>query len=189
MTFGYEDLGSPIGACELCGHPEIRHKFEIENTTTDNHLWVGSECIKKFIPVYENGIEITNEAEKSKLVDRIATAAKTQAHRDRALALLQALARRDRRFGDAKWRHDWELGYSVRQLQWIAVAAKNASLPFNSGDFKINTRRGRIREQLYDLAPWQYRQLRAALTQTRRTEADEHFRFVERGWQSKWCQE
>ena len=179
MTYGYVDLGSPRGTCELCGHTQIRHKFEIENATTQRHLWIGSECIKKFVPVFEKGVEITDEAEKSRHVDRITAAAKTLAQRDRALALLRALARHDSRFGDAKWRVEWELGYSVKQLQWIAVAAKNAALAFNAGDFKINTRRGRVQEQLYKLELWQYRQLRAALNPSRRKEADAYFRLTE----------
>lgn len=180
MTFAYEDLGKPVGTCELCGHPDIRHKFEIENTVTSKYLWVGSECIKKFVPVYENGREVTNEDEKARLVDRIVATVKGEAHRERALTLLKALSKRERRFADPKWAETWALGYSVKQLQWIAVAAKEASLPFNAADFKINTRRGRVREQLYALREWQYRQLRAALTPARRREVDTHFGLVVR---------
>jgi hypothetical protein len=178
MTFGYEEAEG--STCELCGHRRLRHRFEIENGTTGRHLWVGSECIKKFVPVYEKGVEIENEARRSVVVDKIVASLRSSDRRSKAFALLDSLATRDDRFLDDSWRDDWELGYSVKQLQLIAVAAKHASIPFSAANFKINTRRGRVMEQLYDLKDWQYRQLRAALTQARRREADAHFRVVTR---------
>jgi hypothetical protein len=180
ITYAFEDLGTAVGACELCDHPDIRYTFEIENTQTGRHLWVGSECIKKFVPIFEAGVEVTNEGHKAKIVERIASTVRTRGRRERAVALLDQLAKRDRRFGEERWRDDWDLGYSAKQLQWIAVTARRASLAFNAADFRINTRRGRVLEQLYQLQDWQYRQLRLALTQSRRNELDAHFGLVNR---------
>jgi hypothetical protein len=178
ITYAFEDLGAAAGACELCGHADIRYKFEIENCRTGRHLWVGSECIKKFVPIFEAGVEVTDEADKARVVNRIATAEMTKGRKERGLALISRLADYDSRFRDESWRENWSLGCSAKQLQLIAVAAKRASLPFNAADFRINTRRGRVLEQLYQLQDWQYRQLRPALTQSRRNELDVHFRLV-----------
>jgi len=175
ITYGFDDLGAAVGRCELCEHPDIRYKFEIENSQTNRHLWVGSECIKKFVPVFEAGVEITDEARKGKIIEQIATVVKSKGRKERALALIGKLATHDARFRDSHWHDAWGLGYSVKQLQLVAVGARKASLPFNAADFRINTRRGRVLEQLYGLADWQYRQLRAALPQSRLHEADAHF--------------
>lgn len=180
VTYAYADLGTASGTCELCEHPRIRHAFEIENTSTSYHLWVGSECIKKFATVFRGGREIVDEEEKGRIVDDIVKHLRTADRRKRAMSLLQRLAEDDERFDDVKWADGWELGYSVKQLQWIAVAAKRSGQPFNAADFRINTRRGRVMEQLYELLPWQYRQLRGALTPGRRREADSHFLLNQR---------
>ncbi len=178
ITYAFEDLGAAVGTCDLCGHPDIRYEFEIVNSTTDRHLWVGSECIKKFVPVFDDGVEVTDETRKAQIVDRIAADAMAKGRKERAFKLLTTLARRDHRFRDSSWRDNWSLGYSVKQLQMIAVVARQASTPFNAADFRINTRRGRVLEQLYGLQDWQYRQLRSALTASRRRELDAHFGFV-----------
>jgi hypothetical protein len=175
ITYAYEDLGTASGTCELCEHPKIRHKFEIENGITRRYLWVGSECIKKFVPVFKAGVEITDEEIKGLIVDQIVSALKTKGRRERAFALLDSLGLSDARLRNADWYDNWQLGYSVKQLQLIAVAAKKASSPFNAADFRINTRRERVMEQLFDLELWQYRQLRGALPASRRKQADLHY--------------
>lgn len=177
MTYAYEQSRGRAG-CELCGHPRLRHRFEIENSTTGRHLWVGSECIKKFVPVYQRGIEVEDEARRSIVVDQIVASLRSRDRQAKAFALLDELADFDDRFSNSSWRDTWDLGYSVKQLQLIAVTAKRASLPFSAANFKLNTRRGRVMEQLYELKDWQYRQLRAALTPARRREADAHFRLA-----------
>ena len=42
------DLEKPIETCELCGHPDLRYQFRIENRHNGNELLVGSECINRF---------------------------------------------------------------------------------------------------------------------------------------------
>jgi hypothetical protein len=91
IAYAFEDLGTAVGTCELCDHPDICYKFEIENSQTGRHLWVGSECIKKFVPVFEGGVEVTNEGQKAKVVNRIASTVRTKGRRERAVALLDQL--------------------------------------------------------------------------------------------------
>jgi hypothetical protein len=180
MTRAYEYDPRGSSSCELCGHPRIKHRYEIANSATRRQLWVGSECIKKFVPIFERGVEVVDEARRSAIVERIVSETRTRNREDRATTLLNALADTDQRFQNSDWLDQWKLGYSVRQLQLIAFAAREAELPFSSADFRINTRRGRVMEQLYNLEAWQYRRLRGALTPARRAEADRHFGLIER---------
>jgi hypothetical protein len=103
MTEGYNDLEEPIGTCELCEHPEIRHQFEIRNRFTKISLWVGSKCIEKFVPLYRESVEVTDPAEKAKLLTSITTRLIDQARRERAESLLSQLATIDDRFTDSRW--------------------------------------------------------------------------------------
>lgn len=176
MTGRYNDLECDRADCELCEHPEIRHQFQIHNDATGHSLWIGSECIKKFVPVYVDGVEVRGERERAAAIDRITGSLIDEARKARAFRLLGQLAKTDNRFEDYLWKRDWGLGYSVRQLQMIAVAAKHKGFRFDAADFRINTRRGRVRDQVAELQPWQYQQLRAAFPQARRREFDATFK-------------
>src|SRR5436309_4382022 len=83
MTNQYEDLGEPVGTCELCEHPEIRHTFEIRNLISYTTLWIGSKCIDKFVPLYENGIEITDPIAKTHAVSQVTGRLIDEARRQR----------------------------------------------------------------------------------------------------------
>ena len=175
-TYGYADLIEPVGRCELGGHQPIRYKFEIENQKTKKHLWVGSECIKKFIPIFdERGVEIRGERPKGAVLDKIVVSSRTKARQDRAFEILDKLSRVDPRFQDWTWKENWKHGFSARQLQLVAVLCKVNSIPFNSSDFRINSRKGWVRQQLIELQDWQYRQLRGALPVNRIREFDQVF--------------
>jgi len=176
MTYNYNDLEEPTGTCELCEHPEIRHQFEVRNSYTDINLWIGSKCIEKFVPLYQNNVEITDRFEKARLLAQITTRFINDAKRERAERLLEELSKHDDRFADTRWNTDWRKGYSVKQLQMIAVAAKGIGRKFDAADFHINTRRQNIVEQAKKLAPWQYEQLRAAFPRARQKELDQFFR-------------
>lgn len=175
FTYAYEDIGSPVGTCELCTYSGIRHKFEIENKYTKTHIWVGSECITKFVPIYSGDVEVTCETEKAELVAQITAGLKRDARQERAFSLLSALAANDEAFDKPSWKKNWKLGYSVKQMQMIAVAARKRRLPFNSADFRINTRKSSNVSQLSELEAWQYRKLRGALPATRQKEFDQVF--------------
>lgn len=175
-THGYADLIESAGRCELCGHQPIRYKFEIENQKTKKHLWVGSECIKKFVPIFdERGVEIRGDRRKGAVLDRIVANSRTMARQDRAFEILDNLSRVDPRFQDWTWKGNWKHGFSARQLQLVAVSCKVNGIPFNSSDFRINTRKGWVRQQVRELLDWQYRQLRGALPAQRIEEYDQIF--------------
>lgn len=175
-TGGYEDSHGVDEVCELCEHKGLRYLYEIENARTGHSLWVGSICITKFIPLYENGSEVIGEKEKSALLKKRQAEYEANSREQRAMSLLNELTRIDPGiFSNYKWRSNWRLGYSVKQLVMISTICKKQSLLFNAGDFKINTRRESNLTQLRALEAWQYRRLRAALPKARRNEFDQVF--------------
>ena len=175
-TGGYEDSHSIELSCELCEHEQLRYQFEIENRLTHRILWVGSTCVTRFVPLFEHGREIVDETEKANFLSRQRAAHLADSRQQRAFTLLDRLAAQEKDvFGPAKWRTKWELGYSALELKMISAICKKHGLPFKSSDFKINTRRENIREQVRALEPWQYRRLRAALPKARQVEFDPYF--------------
>jgi hypothetical protein len=180
-TGGYEDSHSVDEVCELCEHEGLRYQHEIENSLTRQTLWVGSTCITKFVPLYENGIEVVGEEAKANLLQRMQSEYTANSREDRASALLQKLALVDpTRFDQSSWRIKWKVGYSAKQMLMLSLACKNHGVPFNAGDFRINTRKQTIVQQVKELQPWQYRRLRAALPETRRAEFDAFFNAFSR---------
>lgn len=176
-TGGYEDSHSVDEVCELCEHEGLRYQYEIENSITGHTLWVGSTCITKFVPLYENGHEVIGEEAKASLLRKRQADYEASSRESRAMELLRKLAVAEpAKFAQASWRVQWKLGYSARQMLMLSVACKNHELPFNAADFRINTRKQSIVQQVRELEPWQYRRLRAALPQTRRAEFDASFR-------------
>lgn len=176
-TGGYEDSHSIDEVCELCEHEGLRYQYEIENSITGHTLWVGSTCITKFVPLYENGQEVIGEEEKASLLRERQADYEASSRENRAMELLRKLAIAEpTKFSQANWRIRWKLGYSARQMLMLSVACKNHKLPFNAADFRINTRKQSIVQQVRELKPWQYRRLRAALPQSRRVEFDAWFR-------------
>lgn len=176
-TGGYEDSHSIEEVCELCEHEGLRYQYEIENSKMGHTLWVGSTCITKFVPLYENGHEVIGEEAKANLLRKRQAEYAAQSREDRAFALLRQLALADpTRFAQSIWRTKWKLGYSAKQMLMLSVTCKAHALPFSAGDFRINTRKQAIVQQVRDLQPWQYRRLRAALPETRRAEFDVFFK-------------
>ncbi|NOS98771.1 MAG: hypothetical protein HOP25_09920 [Methylotenera sp.] len=176
-TGGYEDSHNIEEICELCEHEGLRYQYEIENLTTLRTLWVGSTCITKFIPLYENGREVIGEEAKANLLRRRQTEYENNSREERAFELLHKLTQKHSdKFAQSSWRSNWKLGYSAKQLLMISVYCKQNGFTFNSADFRINTRRERVVDQVRDLEYWQYRRLRAALPKSRRADFDAYFR-------------
>lgn len=177
MTFAFNDRGKADGTCGLCDHEDIRYEHEIENLYTLHRLWVGSQCITKFIPVFVKGREITGEEEKARYLGNIERSARQKARQTQAFETLDRLASVDARFVDGSWKVNWRRGYSVKQMQMIVVLCRDNAIPYNVGAFRINTRREGVVQQLGGLELWQYRQLRPALTSARQREFDQVFGF------------
>lgn len=174
---GYEDSHNIEEVCELCEHEGLRYQYEIENLTTRKTLWVGSTCITKFIPLYENGREVIGEEAKASLLRRRQTEYENQSREERAFELLNTLAQTlPEKYAQSAWRTNWALGYSAKQLLMIAANSRQLGCTFNSADFRINTRREKNVGQVKDLEFWQYRRLRAALPKSRQSSLDAYFR-------------
>lgn len=175
-TGGYEDSHSIEEICELCEHEGLRYQYEIENAQTGHALWVGSTCITKFVPLYENGREVIGEEEKATLLRKRQAEYAANSREERASDILRKLAVADpTRFAQFSWRTKWKLGYSAKQMLMLSIACKQNALPFSASDFRINTRKQAIVDQVKALQPWQYRRLRAALPDSRRAEIDAFF--------------
>lgn len=175
MTYGFNDRKRADGSCGLCEHPDIRYEHEIENVRNHNQLWVGSQCITKFVPVFIQGREIIDEEEKAAYLLGIERAVRQRARQEQAFAVLDALAGVDARFADPQWKDNWKRGYSAKQLQMLVISCREHSIPYTVSVFRINTRRGSVVEQVQQLQLWQYRQLRGAIPPSRVEETDAHF--------------
>lgn len=176
-TGAYEDTHGIQEACGLCEHEGLRYQYEIENSKTGHALWVGSTCITKFVPLYDNGREVVGEEAKASLLRRRQAEYEAKSREERADAVLRQLASVEpTKFAQASWQTNWRLGYSARQMLLLSVTCKEHALPFSAGDFRINTRKQGIVQQVKALEPWQYRRLRAALPQSRHAEFDSFFR-------------
>lgn len=175
-TGGYDDSHSIEEVCELCEHEGLRYQFEIENRMTNAILWVGSTCVTRFVPLYENGIEILGESEKAQILTRRQKEFVNTTRQARAELIISQLAVKEPSvFKGGKWISEWELGYSAKQLMMLSAACRKHSILFNAYDFRINTRKQRVVNQIFELEPWQYRRLRAAFTSKRQIEFDAFF--------------
>lgn len=180
-TGAYDDTHDIQEICELCEHEGLRYQYEIENSKTGHALWVGSTCITKFVPLYENGREVVGEEAKANLLRKRQAEYEAKSREERAFAVLQQLASVEpSKFAQASWRTKWKLGYSAKQMLLLSVTCREHALPFSAGDFRINTRKQGIVQQVKELKPWQYRRLRAALPQSRLAEFDSIFRVPPR---------
>jgi hypothetical protein len=65
------DHEQPIEICQLCDQDELRYHFEIKNSLTHKHLWVGSQCILKFnLSVFDDG-RLLSAGDAQKKLDRL----------------------------------------------------------------------------------------------------------------------
>lgn len=182
-TGGFEDSHDTAEICELCEHEGLRYQFEIENRYTRRIMWVGSTCIVHFIPLYDKGVEIVGDEEKAGLLRRRQAEYAAQSREERARQVLQQLSVKEPAvYAQSGWFVNWARGYSAKQMVMLSAACKRHDIAFSSSDFRINTRRDNIVEQVRSLEPWQYRRLRGALPKSRHAEFDAHFRKL---WRAK----
>lgn len=164
--------------CELCDHTGLRYHYEIRNTGTNSQLWVGSTCITRFVPMFEGGREVVDEAEKSAILLRWRKEAEELSREEAADRTLRKLFDIDPRFRTGNWKRDWKLGYSAKQLNMVAVVCRANGIPFSAYNFKINTRRERVVDQVKDLDLWHYKRIRLALPKSRVSELDAYFGYT-----------
>ncbi|AWZ95651.1 TPA: hypothetical protein RCG81_004476 [Enterobacter roggenkampii] len=103
-------------------------------------------------------------------------AARATSRQERAKSVLAQLKiKAPDRFSDPKWVANLDVGYSASQLKMIAVLCKSHRITFNSGDFKINTRKANVVDQIRLLEPWQYFNMRDAIPKSRHKQFDAWF--------------
>lgn len=176
VTGGFIDSHSINKTCELCDNEGLRYQFQITNLLTHYSLWVGSTCINKFVPVFVGGRELLGE-EKEAEVRKIMAAARATSRQERAKSVLAQLKiKAPDRFSDPKWVANLDVGYSASQLKMIAVLCKSHRITFFSGDFKINTRKANVVDQIRLLEPWQYFNMRDAIPKSRHKQFDAWFK-------------
>jgi hypothetical protein len=176
FTHAHQGLRDDVGTCELCGYGRLRHRFEIHNAATGHHLWIGYECVVGYIPIALRSGTIDHPEAKAAYICHLVANTKKGARSHRAFALIDALKAHDPRLDDTHWKGSWRTGYSVKQLQAIAVLASAHELPFDAADFRISTHLPGAVDDMLALEWWQYRQLRRALPLERQKRCDAHFR-------------
>lgn len=111
------------------------------------------------------------EEKEAEVRNIMATAATSR--QERAKTVLEQLKfKAPDRFSDLKWVANLDVGYSASQLKMIAVLCKSHRITFNSGDFKINTRKVNVVDQIRLLEPWQYYNMRDAIPKSRHKQFD-----------------
>jgi hypothetical protein len=150
------DLGEPCETCQLCSQPDLRYHFEIVHRDTDEGMWIGSECIKKFnIGVIRDGQLLGRRAAKQ-AVDQDRRAIEKQARTRSVLNSLVQLAAADPDFEiDSFIRYYADRGaFTPNQmgvLQW-RLAAK--VIQHNARHFTVSLRRGREQHQIEKMEDW-----------------------------------
>jgi hypothetical protein len=162
-TGNVTDLERPIETCQLCGHPDIRYQFEIQNRHTNAHLLIGSECIKRF--------DISAIDETGNVLDRAATHAKVGRDRQKLIddarerRMMKSLIRLAHIETDVNI--DSFIGYyrekrgafTPKQLLYLFDLMMKHEIDFQKEDFKMVIKRGREKDQLAAMEPCDIEQL------------------------------
>ncbi|WP_149496853.1 hypothetical protein [Roseiconus lacunae] len=166
------DLEQPIEHCQLCGHPDIRYQFEIENEHTSNDLLVGSECIKRFriSAIDESGSRLSERASREK-VDRDRSKLIQDAKQRRVVNALVALSIADEEFEIESFiKYYRERGaFTPNQLKTMIWRLKQHCIDFRPSDFKMILKRQREQDQLRRMEGWQVAQLWPCMSASQRS--------------------
>jgi hypothetical protein len=151
--------------CELCDHPNIRWSFLIRNIENDNELKVGSECILKFIEVDVNGDIIHNPIEKKQILKKHVRQKIATKKQQAVIHNLLELKNKCEDFPADSFidRLDTKNGFTLKQIKYLLLLFNRHKINYNLQNYKLNFRKIREREQLDDLADWQYQQLKSII--------------------------
>jgi hypothetical protein len=155
--------------CQLCNHPENVYQYRIRNSETNQTIWTGSVCITNFaIPVYkDNGERVTSDEE----IDEIFKENVKEIKEQRRLELISALiddinTNAEKPYTPTDDNKDKGV-YTLKQMKLISVMYNKANGNFISDDyislFKVNMRLKRNKEELQELAPYQWVQFEPIL--------------------------
>jgi hypothetical protein len=160
--------------CGLCEHPHLRYIFEIYNRSTDGTLWVGSECIKKFIRKHatkgylapkEMGRELSRTIRKLQKQQRI----------NRLKCLMNELSIHRKYLNDPKWTQGIKKGFSFKQFRHICELLQTYGIAYSIADFRISVMK-KNREQLKVITESEFRRYRPAFSRAWQKKLDLRFR-------------
>lgn len=129
----------------------------------------------------EDAISVAQGQERKPSSKRTSVSLKADDPKAAALQVIEGLAKVDRRFKGTSWQERWAEGYSPRQILLLLMACSEHGIPFAAEWFRINCDREEWAAQVYLLKPWQYEQVRAAITPARREGFDTYFASQETG--------
>ena len=159
--YDYETFDDCDGVCELCGKTGLRFRFLISNSVTDSHMWIGSECIRKF--KHSNGAERDDLARAVDASRRLAT---RQYKDDQVTTQLLTLACVDAEFDIEEFLEYWEDrgAFTPNQLSLLAWRFSEADVAFSTHCFRLTIRHGSERDQLRKLPQWRLLRIWASLS-------------------------
>ena len=162
------DVGQPMETCELCGKTDLRFHFEIVHKASQEGMWIGSECIKRFdIGVTVDGKEVTGRA-AHQAVDRDRAALIRQAE---ARSVINSLVVLSSLNPDFKELVEKFIGYyaqrekfTPKQMALLAWRFSEHGVPHNPRHFKVSLKRDREFDDLRAMEAWKADKLRPYLT-------------------------
>lgn len=189
-TGRFFDLESIEGTCELCGQPDLRYHFEIDNAATDATLLVGSECIKRFEigGLDERGQRIGADV-TGKLVDKHRRGLVEDARKQRVMTALLKLGQKDPDFDAQDFIEfvDDRGSFTPKQVAFIFWKMGSNTVQYRPTDWKVRMRRNSDLAQLRAMTPAAYKRVYAALTSTQRArikEIEDNFAEYSQNWRN-----
>jgi hypothetical protein len=145
--------------CQLCQHPHIRYQFLIINSLTHAHLWVGSECIKKFqISARIDGQDFTSEQTK-KMIDSDRRKLIQNSAKKRVINALIELSVKDESIAEQlenliSYYDEKRCAFTPHQLSLLVWKLNANKVNHNPADFKMIINRNREKQQLKAMEKW-----------------------------------
>ncbi|WP_338595219.1 hypothetical protein QJR28_09585 [Clostridium baratii] len=159
-TGNIEEDSNCQSSCELCGHSNIKYKFEIKNEINKNKLYVGSECINKFnvSAITEDGRKLTCSETEEKLKKDKRNFLKDK-NVEYVLNLLIKIASKDEKFKkDSFFEYYKDRGaFTPRQTFLIVYMCQKYNLECNKKLLKVTIKRKREQDHLLNMEDYKLR--------------------------------
>ncbi|WP_339783710.1 hypothetical protein [uncultured Marinobacter sp.] len=165
------DLEKPIETCELCGHPDLRYQFRIENRHNGNELLVGSECINRFtIRATDSFGRVLDENASRKKVSQDRRLLIEDARKKRLINTLLSLAKEESDFDVTTFiSYEQDRGaFTPNQIGLLFWKLQEHGVEYRPSDFKVAMRRNREKDQLTDMPEWKLRKIWGAFSSSQR---------------------
>jgi hypothetical protein len=151
-----EDTLAGESTCDLCDHPNIRYKFEIENRFNNNVLYIGSECICKFgiLGIDENGDIISHDQTVSQIHRDRRRFIQNKKDLDVLNALVQLTQANDAMISDVSDFYQYynqRKAFTPKQLSLVIWRLEINRITFRKSSFRMIIRRNREKDQFIGL--------------------------------------